>query len=366
MQIEIKTVKQTSELCRYCLMCRHVCPVTSVTRTEATSPHGWGLLIASVERGVTIWHEDTVDVLFQCADCGMCRAHCVTDQPLPLAINAARADVVEQQAAPAVVYELRDKLRQWGNPYVAAAPAAVSGQGEAALLVGAAGQHLEPATVEAATKLLAAAGVMVVPVGIGRESAYLANTLGLPAEAKALAAAILAEIDQVGARRLFILGPGEIYTTGPVFAELGLTWPETVELVEVTAFLAERLAAGAISFKPAELGAYAFFDPDHTVRVPGRWEAPRQLLAAVSDTPPIELFWRKERAAPCGASGGLPFTQPKLAGQLAQARLSEAAERGVTTLYTDDPQTLHHLRQAAAGSEIEVKGLFELLAAQLQ
>ena len=41
--------------CRYCLMCRHVCPVERVTKREATSPHGWALLIASVQRGLLAW-----------------------------------------------------------------------------------------------------------------------------------------------------------------------------------------------------------------------------------------------------------------------------------------------------------------------
>jgi Fe-S oxidoreductase len=367
MLIEIENVKQTTELCRYCLMCRHTCPVTHVTRSEATSPHGWGMLIASVSRGVTTWHEETVDVLYQCADCGLCQAHCVTDQPLPLAINAARAEVVAQQAAPEIVYQIQQKLQQWANPYMAAAPTIVTGQGDAALLVGAVGHHFEAEAVTAASKLLVAAGAKVVPIAQGRESAYLANSLGLPAEARQLAQASLAEIEQVGARQVFVLSPGEVYTSGPVFKQLGLTWPEGVEMLEVTTFLAERLRVGKLAFGKADLKAYTFFDPDQTVRGPGRWEAPRQLLAALSDSPPIELFWRKERAAPCGVSGGLTLTQPRLAGQLAQARLAEAAERGIETIICDDPAVLHHLRQQATESRlgIEVRGLFELLATHL-
>ena len=83
----------TTENCRYCLMCRHVCPVGHVTQLETLTPHGWGLTIASVRRGLLTWNDETVDVLYSCADCGLCRANCVTDQPLPDAIAAARAEV---------------------------------------------------------------------------------------------------------------------------------------------------------------------------------------------------------------------------------------------------------------------------------
>jgi Fe-S oxidoreductase len=145
---------------------------------------------------------------------------------------------------------------------------------------------------------------------------------------------------------------------------LGLTWPKEIELWEVTTFLAEQVQTKQLTFKPADLPDYTFYDPDHTVRVPGRWEAPRQLLAAITPTPPIELFWRKERAAPCG-TGGLYFTQPRLSALLAQTRLAEAQECGVKTLITDDPHTLFHLQRHATNGNVAVKGLFELLAEQL-
>jgi Fe-S oxidoreductase len=357
----------TTERCRHCLMCRHVCPVTHVTRNEATSPHGWALLIASVQRGVTDWNEETVNTLYQCSDCGLCQAHCVTDQPLPVAINASRADVVDLQLAPPVVYTVRDRLRQWSNPYVAMPPQPVTGQGEAALIVGAVGHHFQRKTVEAALKLLKAVGVEAEPVALGRESPYLANTLGLPEEARLLGQATLDEIAAVGAKRVFVLSPTDFYIYRMLSYPLGFGWPKEIILQEVTAFLAEQLQAGQLSLRPVELQDYTFYDPDSTVRVPTRWAAPRQLLAALTPNPPIELFWRQERAMPSGVSGGLYFTQPELSAQLAQARLAEAQERGVRTLITDDPHALHHLQQHAGqnGSPVAVKSLYELLAEQL-
>ena len=207
MHLELQDPKQATELCRYCLMCRHICLITAVTGSEATSPHGWGLLIASVKRGVTHWNDDTVDVLYRCADCGMCQAHCVTDQPLPLAINAGRADVVERQLAPPSVYSLQEKLQRWGNPYVDIEPEKITSRGETVLVVGAVGHHFQPETVAAAIELLAAAGVSVLPVAVGRESPHLPNSLGLVNEARLLGQATLAEIEAVGASRVFVLAP---------------------------------------------------------------------------------------------------------------------------------------------------------------
>jgi L-lactate dehydrogenase complex protein LldF len=81
------------------------------------------------------------------------------------------------------------------------------------------------------------------------------------------------------------------------------------------------------------------------------------------------MFWREQRAHPCGAIGGLEFTQPAIASRLADARLEDAASRGAKWVIADDPGCLNHLRgrqSGAAGQGLEVRGLYELLAEQLQ
>ena len=50
----------TTDGCRYCWMCRHVCPTGFVTKRETHTPHGYALLVASTTRGVSAWDADTV------------------------------------------------------------------------------------------------------------------------------------------------------------------------------------------------------------------------------------------------------------------------------------------------------------------
>ena len=71
----------TTDGCRYCWMCRHVCPTGFITKRETHTPHGYALLIASATRGVSAWNAETVDALYHCADCGCCESHCATHQP---------------------------------------------------------------------------------------------------------------------------------------------------------------------------------------------------------------------------------------------------------------------------------------------
>lgn len=362
--------------CRYCLMCRHVCPVGHITRLETLTPHGWGLLIASQRRGLIGWNASSVEKLYSCADCGLCRSHCVTDQPLPDAIAAARAEVAAQGLAPASLYPLNEALLRWGNPFQPAAPQPPSGKGQVALFVGDEALYLWQDGLTAALTLLKAVGVEPVLIGVGRNNGYLASSLGFPDTARGLAEANLADLRATDASTLLVLSPGDLFAFRQLYDErLGLPWPAGVRLQEVTALLAERLAAGALELEglggtesnsdASQSPNYAYVDPPHTVRAPERMAAPRSLLAAVMPAPGIELFWRQERTHPAGSTS-LKFANPQLADHLTYARLGDAVQSGARLLISDDCGTLHALSVHASRFGVQVQGLYELLAEQLE
>ncbi|HEY8549074.1 MAG TPA: (Fe-S)-binding protein [Vicinamibacterales bacterium] len=357
----------TTEGCRYCWMCRHVCPVGHVTRRETLTPHGWALTIASVRRGTIRWDAETADVLYQCADCGMCQTHCVTNQPLPDAIAAARAEVAAAGTAPAAVYAAHDVLKTSGNAYGEPVAQALQAQGEIGLFISDAARR-SPETVQAAEALLKAAGIAYVPVGTGRSNGLLASALGFPETAASLGRAILEDVARAGCRTLLVLAPRDRFAFSRLYPErLGLAWPDGVEVVEVTAALADALRDGRLRFRPAGEPSrpYVYQEPDHAPRVRPDGAGPRALLAAaLGESAERRLFWRDRRAHPTGAVGALPVTHPALAGRLAAARFEDAAAAGASLLVTEDPAALQHLRRHQAGG-IEVAGLYELLHARL-
>jgi Fe-S oxidoreductase len=347
-------------------MCRHIASVEYVTHKETLSPHGWALVIASVQRGLLNWDQDTVGVIYSAPDHGNSRAHCVTQQPLPEAIAAVRAEIVNQQLAPPVVYEIDEKLRKYGTPFANRKPGVVSGEGEVAFFVGDEAQYLWPKTMLVAIDLLVTQGINPVMIGVGRNNGYLANSLGLTDTAKQLAEANLAELQTCGAKRMLVLSPGDYFTFKQLYDErLGIEFPADVELIELTTFLADQLEGGEIAFnKINDEIPYAYVDPSHGVRIPERHDAPRQLLAAVMSTAPRELFWRRERGHPVGSTA-LQFTKPDIAEKLTLARLKDAQQSGAQLLVSDAPDTLKQLDQYAEGFSLQVKGLYELLFKQL-
>lgn len=346
----------TTENCRFCWMCRHVCPVGHVTSRETLTPHAWALTIESVRRQQLAWNDETAAVMYACADCGLCQTHCVTDQPLPDAIVNARTEIVRLGKAPAAVLEFQRHLESSARSGTDVPEAA------RILFVGREGRVSGGLEIASALRLLEAAGHAAQPAGEHASTGLVASSLGLADLAQRSARNLVAAIAASGVREILVLGPADKWTFEHVYPKrLGVEWPSSVSVTEVTMVLARALSDGALRLKRLDEAPPAYHDPCHGPRSGRDASAPRRLLAAIYGDERRELFWRENRAHPCGVIGGLDVTHPDIARRLAQARLTDAATSGANTLMTDDPTCLAHLR-AHAGSRISVVGLYGQLA----
>ena len=50
--------KKHADACRFCWMCRHLCPVQLVTGKETNTPRAKGLQVSLIERGAAVIHRD--------------------------------------------------------------------------------------------------------------------------------------------------------------------------------------------------------------------------------------------------------------------------------------------------------------------
>jgi len=352
---------------RYCLMCRQACPVERVTKREATSPHGWALLVASVKRGLLEWDADTVDTLYQCADCGLCQANCVSTRPLPAAIVAARAMVVERGSAPVSVHAVNESLQKWGHPYGDGFHNPFSGragrQAEIGLFVGATTTAERPQTVGAATKLLDAAQIEHTLISTGRSGVYLPYTLGLWDTATALAKEALEEIAEQSVKKVITLSREDMHAFQHIYKEIGVDFPEELQVLEFVEWLSEALASGSLHPGMLDLEGYVYHDPAHTPRILEGANTAREVLAEIAGAPVGEMLWRERIAAPAGTVGGFRWTQPALAEKLSRARIEEAKSAGAAGIVTEDPQCTAQLAKYAEG--LPVVNLVELIAGKI-
>lgn len=346
---------------RFCLMCGQSCPVRRVTKSEATSPHGWALLISSVQRGMLLWNAETVDVLYRCADCGNCQGNCATDRPLPYAIQAARDEAVRAGHAPAAVNALHEKLRAWGNPYGENTAPAANPTGDAVLFVGDATHFLKPQLIDAAEKLLGAVNVNAARFGAGRSSGYLPYTLGLWDTAREMAQQVASDLKSGGAKRVITLSTHDAHTLRHVYPELGVALGDGAEVTTLVEVLAD--AGDVLDIKPRATQTYTYHDPSQAIRLPQHSVKARALARRVMGQVPREMLFRENLATPIGTSGGLEFTQPALAENLARTRIAEARTTGAETILTDDPLDTATLEKYADG--MTVLNLYQVLAEQV-
>ena len=362
----LENVIDTTENCRYCLMCRHVAPVGHVTFQETYTPRGVALTVASQRRGLIDWNAESVGIIYSESDSGESRAHCVTDQPFHEAIAAVRAEIAGAGLAPQIVYDVHKKLEQWRTPFAEQSVSPTTETGDIALLLTDEATYLWEGIEDAILRLLDAIGIHPVVIGRGRSNGYLACSLGFPETAARQATMILDELRAAGSRQLIVIAPGDYYAVSQLYDErLGVSFPEDIELIDLTVLLSKQLDARKLSIKKSsESAIYAYIDPTHTVRTPHRVDAPRVLTQAVMNGNQRELFWRRERAHPVGNTA-LQFTHPDISEKLTRARLQDAKNTGAELIICEDPATLHHLRRYADEYDLRIQGLYECLAHHL-
>jgi Fe-S oxidoreductase len=360
--MKLENVEATLESCRFCLMCRHVDPVSHVTFNEALTPHGIALTATSQKRGLVDWNKESVDVVYSDVDGGNARAHCVTNKPFSEAVAAVKAEVAAKGFAPQSVYDVHEKLLKYHSPYGQDKLEPSSQKSDITLFVGDEAHYLWPSAIEAALKLLKNLGHKAILIGRGRSNGFLTSSLGFPELAEEQAKATLEDIQNTTAKQVITLSVGDTFALTQLYPErLGISLPKNVKVTDLLNLLVQK----KITFKPSkEKSAYTYVDPTHAVRVPSRFDAPRTLLKAVLSGEAKELFWRRERAHPVGSTA-LQFTRPELTEKLTRARLEDARNTGAQQVFCEDPATLYHLNKYAKEYRLEVKGMYEFLASQL-
>ena len=106
-----------------------------------------------------------------------------------------------------------------------------------------------------------------------------------------------------------------------------------LEVYHHTEFISKLIKDGKLKLnRVADLGKIAFHDSCYLGRYNNIYEAPRQVLAAVTGHEPAEMDLHKERSFCCGAGGGRMWMEESLGKHINIARLEQALEK--------DPQTI--------------------------
>jgi len=330
-----KRAKETADACRFCWMCRHICPVGLVTGREGNTPRAKGLLVSMDVRGFPL-EEDGMELMYQCSLCGACASDCVTGYDPRLYIREGRAQATASGLLPSPVRAAVDRA-------LAGEPTAVDRTLKEAIetlpetaevLVYLGGDaRKEGKSALALFKVLKAAGISFTVLKDEPDSgARLGDLIGYVEEVRQAAKLCLDAIKAAGPSTVVVLDPFCLSFFRHQCAEWELL-PETA-MVTATAFCAELVKEGRLKLR-ALGGTATFHDPCHLARDLGETDCARELLGAMG-IEIKEMFLTGNMSKCCGGPV-LRETYPEITAKMALARWDDAARAGAETMITACP-----------------------------
>ena len=373
-------------------MCRYLCPVASVEKSETTSPRGKATLALGLGRGEVAFSESEAAALYHCATCKICREWCPSNVDLPEVTRELRERAAREGLAPPAVRNLAERLVRDRSLHGPAAALAAEGLSRYRQLVspgakvlyfaGCSTATLQPRVVAATLRLFEAAGVKVARLQTEECCGLPLDVLGFREEAAAFARGLAAAVEAGGYQTVVSGCPMCTQVMKDRYPALGVTLGADVRHVtEYFAGLAEEGALGGPAGKrdtgnpcaagdapgatgpPA--GAVTYHDPCYLGRYQGVYDPPRRLLTGVAGLALVEMERHGELAACCGGAFITDTVRPGTATSLASRRIEEAGRTGVGTLVTACPHCLEMLGPAGADRGIAVRDIAEVLAERL-
>jgi Fe-S oxidoreductase len=352
--------EETIRACRMCLMCRHACTVGNVTQNDTNIPRGKALTLFAEQAGLLEWDKRAVEVMYQCANCHLCREWCVNRWDIAPVTLAVRADIVEMGLAPEAAILMRDNIEKSGNPYGEAESQLVEWletvptpeTADVLFYAGCTTAYRRPEMARAAVALLQHGGAdltMLHDEPCCGEPLYI---MGFRPEAKAQAKRTMERTLQTGAQTVVCSCPTCVKTFRVDYPEWGIKVPEDIRFVHISEYLVEELAAGRLQLSRALNTALTYHDPCSLGRELGVYEAPRQVLAATPGVELREIRLNRQHSPCCGNGGGVLATDFKLAYGAGNNAGEIVLETGADVLVTACPSCKHSLIKHARDMEV--------------
>ncbi|MGM0367780.1 MAG: hypothetical protein ACQEP2_04300 [Actinomycetota bacterium] len=297
--MEIKKKKEIIKSCRYCLMCKHVCPSGSYSYFESDYPRGRALLLDRVLSGKNNYTEDIVNALYNCFLCGSCWAHCEGDFNLPEAIQASRFDITSLGLEPERIGKIKESLLKNGHPYYGKKlePIEISYDKDCNILyyMGPDIRFCQRHVAEAAEKIIKATGKCFRVMENEPVSGKMLYLLGYRKEAMERARILYERIRKIKPELLIVSDPLSYSAFVNDYPEWGFDLSELTKVMHISKFILNSKVRFKKSKKKATL-----VDSEYLARFAGLAEPPRKVLKKVFGENFIELKFNRKTMLPTG------------------------------------------------------------------
>ncbi len=241
---------KNADACRFCWMCRHLCPISNKTGNEVNSARAKGLLVSMVKRGFD-FDPSMAKVMWECCLCGACTNNCATGYEPRSYIREARSEAIVKGIAPMNVMAVVDKMLDTSNMYGAANLqekldlSGVPTCGKILLYIGEVASYEVPELAAAAMRILRKAGVdFAVLKNEPTSGAYMGDMIGFVDEVRQQALTTSKAIDASGAEIVIALDPMDARIMKHEYAEWNCAPKATV--LTATNYFASLVASGTL------------------------------------------------------------------------------------------------------------------------
>lgn len=112
-----KKSKETIDSCRFCWMCRHICPIGNATGQERNNARARALSLSLVLRSAAELTPGIVDNVYECALCGACTNDCATGWDPVAFTKDVRLQIALEGKTPGYIEKILDNIEKTGNIY---------------------------------------------------------------------------------------------------------------------------------------------------------------------------------------------------------------------------------------------------------
>ncbi len=334
MQISEKS-KTTFDACRFCWMCRHICPIGNATGHERNTPRARALSLAMVAREGVPFSQDIIDNLYECALCGACSNDCVTGwDPVQFTKEARLAAALEGKI-PAHIETLLANIEEKGNVFgkdsfcsdLLAKINSLPKDADTLFFLGKDAIYKTPDKAIKAIELMEKMGEGFTVLADEPDSGYALDFLfGAADETKKVMEDTAKALN--GYKKIVAYDAADAKVFLREYKEWGIAL--SAEVVTFTSYIAEKIASGAIS--PKNSGkAYTPQDNALLMRDVDETDKTREILSKCGSL--CEMLLTKKDTV---FAGNLIMNEymPSVMKQVAERRWEDAIRMGATTLVT--------------------------------
>ncbi len=240
--------KEHLDACRFCWMCRHICPIGNATGLERNTARARAFGLSLVSRDDVEYSDDIISNVYECALCGACVNDCTTGWDPVMFTKEARLGAALDGKLPEYIMTMVSNVIEKGNIYGEEAAVSTMPESDTLLFLG------EFARVkggyENAVELLKKAGVSFTVLADEPNSGYSMDfMIGAAAETKAVMESCAKVLSKY--KKVICYNPADAKVMLREYKEWGINL--SAEVVTFTSFVAELIKNGKLNVKKSDL-----------------------------------------------------------------------------------------------------------------